>query len=135
MKIIIWGHKLHSHTHSYIHGAFFKAFKSMGYDTYWLDNSDNIDVISFKDCLFMTEGQCDNSIPLDKTNRYILHNCDITKYADCKYLSIQVYADSVKNLLGITNEEIEGLNFFNIQKYMNKHFISNKNIIQNNIIK
>ena len=39
----------------------------------------------------------------------------------------------LKNLLGITNEEISGLNFFNIQKYMNKHFISNKINIQNNI--
>jgi chromatin remodeling complex protein RSC6 len=35
----------------------------------------------------------------------------------------------LKNLLGITNEEIPQLNFFNIQKYMNKHFISSKNNI------
>jgi chromatin remodeling complex protein RSC6 len=34
---------------------------------------------------------------------------------------------TLKNLLGISNEEIPELNFFNIQKYMNKHFISNKN--------
>jgi hypothetical protein len=111
-KIIIWGHKLHSHTHSYIHGAFFKAFKSMGYDTHWLDNSDHIDVSSFKDCLFITEGQCDNSIPLDKTNRYILHNCDITKYADFKYLSIQVYTNAVKNLLGINEAEIKNCTYY-----------------------
>ena len=26
-KIIIWGHPLHSHTHSYIHNGFFIAFK------------------------------------------------------------------------------------------------------------
>ena len=25
-QIVIWGHKLHSHTHSYIHYAFHKAF-------------------------------------------------------------------------------------------------------------
>ena len=40
----------------------------------------------------------------------------------------------LKNLLGLSNEEISGLNFFNIQKYMNKHFISNKNNLTNNII-
>ena len=32
MKIIIWGYPLHSHTHSYIHAAFYKAFKYMNYD-------------------------------------------------------------------------------------------------------
>ncbi len=25
-KVVIWGHKLHSHTHSYIHNAFLVAF-------------------------------------------------------------------------------------------------------------
>jgi len=32
----------------------------------------------------------------------------------------------LKNLLGITDEELSDLNYFNIQKYMNKHFYSNK---------
>lgn len=27
-KVVIWGHKLHSHTHSYIHNAFYNAFKN-----------------------------------------------------------------------------------------------------------
>ena len=40
-KIIIWGHPLHSHTHSYIHNAFYIAFKYLGYNNYWFhDNSD-----------------------------------------------------------------------------------------------
>jgi hypothetical protein len=30
-QIVIWGHKLHTHTHSYIHNAFFRAFQKMGY--------------------------------------------------------------------------------------------------------
>jgi len=29
-KIIIWGHKLHSHTHSYIHSGYYEAFKKLG---------------------------------------------------------------------------------------------------------
>ena len=41
-KVVIWGHKLYSHTHSFIHSGFFKAFKHLGYDTYWFDNNDNI---------------------------------------------------------------------------------------------
>ena len=40
--IIIWGHKLHSHTHSYIHNAFFIAFAKLGYETHWFDDNDDI---------------------------------------------------------------------------------------------
>jgi len=44
--------------------------------------------------------------------------------------------DKLQNLLGISKEEIPDLNFFNIQKYMNRHFITNKNnIISNDISK
>jgi chromatin remodeling complex protein RSC6 len=35
--------------------------------------------------------------------------------------------DKLKSLLGISSEESTNLTFFNIQKYMNKHFISSKN--------
>jgi len=34
-KVIIWGHPLYSHTHSYVHDAYYKAFKHLGYETYW----------------------------------------------------------------------------------------------------
>jgi len=34
--------------------------------------------------------------------------------------------DKLKNLLGLNLEEMNELTFFNIQKYMNKHFISKK---------
>lgn len=37
--------------------------------------------------------------------------------------------DKLKNLLGLNVEEMNELTFFNIQKYMNKHFISKKIII------
>lgn len=44
--------------------------------------------------------------------------------------------DKLQNLLGISKEEIPELNFFNIQKYMNRHFITNKNnIISSDISK
>jgi chromatin remodeling complex protein RSC6 len=35
--------------------------------------------------------------------------------------------EKLQCLLSLKNEEIDELNFFTIQKYMNKHFISNKN--------
>jgi chromatin remodeling complex protein RSC6 len=37
--------------------------------------------------------------------------------------------DKLKNLLGLNVDETNDLTFFNIQKYMNKHFISKKNEI------
>jgi len=38
--------------------------------------------------------------------------------------------DKLRSLLGISTEESTNLTFFNIQKYMNKHFISAKNQVQ-----
>ena len=37
-RVIIWGYKPHTHTHSYIHWSFFDGFKSLGYETYWFDD-------------------------------------------------------------------------------------------------
>ena len=74
-KVIIWGHKLHTHTHSYIHNGFFKAFQHMGYDTYWYDNDDDVCGIDFSNSLFLTEHQVDKNIPIRKDCKYILHNC------------------------------------------------------------
>ena len=37
----------------------------------------------------------------------------------------------LKILLGIKDDELDKLNYFNIQKYMNKHFFSSKNAILN----
>ena len=95
-KVIIWGHKLHSHTHSYIHNGFYIGFKHLGYDTYWYDNSDNIDGVDFSGSLFLTEGQVDSKIPLRNDCYYILHNVDERKYQTSvvdrnKVLIIQVY--------------------------------------------
>jgi len=73
-KVIIWGHKLHSHTHSYIHGGFYKAFKHLGYNVYWIDETDKLD-IDFSNCLFITEGQVEKNIPINNTSYYVLHNC------------------------------------------------------------
>ena len=41
--------------------------------------------------------------------------------------------DKLRSLLGISTEESSNLTFFNIQKYMNKHFISSKNPTQNQV--
>lgn len=94
-KIVLWGHKLHSHTHSYIHDAFTKAFKHLGYEVLWLDDQDNVQNIDFTGSLFITEGQVDKNIPLREDCFYILHNCHSSKYlplyAKNRALALQVY--------------------------------------------
>lgn len=102
-KVIIWGHKLHTHTHSYIHYGFYKAFKQLNYDVYWLDDNDiNNDLntniynnFNFDNCLFITEGQVDKNIPINESSIYILHNCNIDKYRNVnKKFNLQVITKS-----------------------------------------
>jgi len=80
-KIIIWGHPLHSHTHSYIHNGFFIAFKELGYDTYWFHDNMNIDSsFDFSNSLFITEHQVDNKIPKKNDCLYFVHFLKKHKY-------------------------------------------------------
>ncbi len=111
--VIIWGHFLHDHTHGYIHQAFYCAFKHLGYDTYWLGDSDfepnskltnfvkDQVTYEFKDCLFITEGQTCKNMPIIAGNSYILHNCydeamwEKIHAENVNYLKLQVYTDDV----------------------------------------
>lgn len=111
-KIIIWGHKLHSHTHSYVHGAYDKAFRSLGYETYWLDNNDNVDSIDFSNSIFLTEGQVDQNIPLRKDCRYITHFCNDEKYQGYKQLKLGVYTNGKQKSAGVKGEQIEACIYY-----------------------
>lgn len=99
-QVVIWGHKLHTHTHSYIHNAFYRAFTHLGYETYWFDNLDELSDFDFSATLFITEGQVDHKIPLRNDCQYILHNCNPSKYMAIdknNMLTLQVYTDDVLN--------------------------------------
>ena len=108
-RVIIWGHKLHTHTHSYIHYGFYKAFKHLNYDVYWIDeddiNSQCNSKYNFNNCLFITEGQVDKFIPINNSSIYILHNCNIEKYKNI---------DKKFNLQVITKSDLEKYKFFKI---------------------
>ncbi len=96
-KVIVWGHKLGdprtSNTFSFIHDSWIKTFKHMGYDTLWLDNNDDISSLNFDNCLFLTEGQVDQKMPINNTSKYVLHNCNLDKYRNVisNCLNLQVY--------------------------------------------
>lgn len=110
-KVIIWGHKLHSHTHSYIHNAYYEAFKYMGYDTYWFDKYDNISGFNFENSIFLTEDQAQDGIPLNKSSKYILHHSKLDKYIDngCDYINLCNYVGPCKDGISFnySNDEVE----------------------------
>lgn len=79
-KIIVWGAKYDTgHTHAFIHGAIVRAAESMGIDTYWLDNRDNVDESFFDNAIVITEqwlvfaNGMSNMMPLNKTACYLVH--------------------------------------------------------------
>jgi glycosyltransferase involved in cell wall biosynthesis len=78
MKIIIWGHKLHQSTHSYIHSSYYRVFQYLGHEVYWLDKTDNVD-LDWGDAVFFLEDSVKDGVPINKTARYITHHID-TEY-------------------------------------------------------
>jgi hypothetical protein len=107
-KVVIWGHKLHSHTHSYIHNAFYMAFNYLGYETYWFDDNDDVSGFDFSNAFFLSEGQVDHRIPLRKDGIYCLHNASSDKYKDLDpklYFSIQVYNSAVHQMPNLIKVE------------------------------
>lgn len=111
-KVVIWGHKLldarTANTFAFIHDSWFRTFRYMGYETIWLDNSDNISGIDFENSLFLTEGQVDQNIPIVASAKYIIHNCDLTKYKPIlpNVLNLQVYThDCLTRKIEVIDEE------------------------------
>lgn len=116
-KVVIWGHKLYSHTHSFIHYGFFKTFKFMGYNTFWFDENDDLSTFDFSNSLFLTECQAEKNLPIRDDCFYILHNCEFKKYESLfknnQCILLQVYTnDCLKYKL----EKIENFVYGNYQE-------------------
>lgn len=101
--VVIWGHPLHSHTHSYIHNAFKRAFDYLGYKWYWLDDNKpfhEYNITLPEKCLYITEGQVDKNIPINPNSYYLLHNCNAEKYRkivpENHILFLQVYLKRIE---------------------------------------
>ena len=74
-RVIIWGLPLHSHTHSYIHDCFFKAFKSMGIATEWVgDTSAKIENSYLDNTLVIATGMDCKTLSVNEKAFYVLHN-------------------------------------------------------------
>lgn len=86
MKIIIWGHPLYSHTHSYVHSSYYKAASFMGHEVYWFHDNEYPQNFDYSNSIFITEGFADKNIPLNKTSTYFVMYCPSPK----KYLDAEV---------------------------------------------
>ncbi len=113
-NVIIWGHYRSINTYSYIHGAFFKAFKELGFNTCWLDNTKRNAKVAKKigKAIYVTEGQVDKFMPIRKNCAYVTHNVEATKYIDVKRLGIQVATMNGTILLGEDIENISPLTYY-----------------------
>ena len=99
-KVIVWGFPLHTHTHSYIHGGWVKAFISLGYDTYWFHDNEYPTDFDYNNCLFITEGYADGNIPVVDTSTYFVHICrNPEKYLNKvkRLIEIRYLVDNIKD--------------------------------------
>ena len=98
-KVIIWGHPLYSHTHSYVHDAYYKGFKYLGYDVYWFHDGDYPQDFDFTNCLFIGEGFADKNIPINNTSCYMIMYCPSPiKYQEAgRYIDIRMAAVDFKD--------------------------------------
>jgi hypothetical protein len=99
-KVIVWGCPLYSHTHSFIHHGWYRAFKELGYDTYWFHDGDYPIDFDYRGALFITEGYADNNIPLTAESIYFVHIAkDPSKYltAGCRLIDIRFNLKKTKD--------------------------------------
>jgi len=100
-KVIIWGHPLYSHTHSYVHSSYYKTAMSMGYETYWFHDNEYPKDFNYSDCIFITEGFADKNIPLNNTSVYFVMYCPSPKkYLDAgvkRYIDVRCAAKNHKD--------------------------------------
>jgi hypothetical protein len=87
-----WRAGLYSHTHSYIHHGYFRAFNEMGYETHWLDGkSRHIEDLPTKGTLFFTEGQAEMNLPLSQEAGYVTHSSKSEAYEAMGLRRLQLF--------------------------------------------
>jgi hypothetical protein len=112
-QVVIWGHKLHSHTHSYIHNGFFIAFKKLGFKTYYFDDNDDVTNHDFSNSLFITEHQVNKKIPLRQDCLYVTHYIDEGDYIGIPKENIIILKVTLRDF--VEKEQHLNLNYIELQ--------------------
>lgn len=101
-RIVVFGHRpntqwswragFYSHTHSYIHAGYFRAFRSLGFKTLWIDaKSDGLANLPTKGTLFFTEGQAESKMPLSTEAGYVTHSSTSEVYDSLGLKRLQLF--------------------------------------------
>jgi len=120
----IWGHPLHSHTHSYIHNGFYRAIQYMGNHCDWVPDLPNNDIVIHPLTVFITEGQVDKYIPMLPNCFYLIHSCSKERY-----LAAGIPETNILQL-GVTDYRIDGLGENILGKPWNRYLSNDNPIIQ-----
>jgi len=142
-SVIIWGYPLHTHTLSYVHAAWFKVFSIyFKKDTHWFDDNNYPKDFNYENCMFITEGYCDNNIPVVASSIYFVHDAiHPEKYINKGARLIEIRFN-VEEIHDINNNfdlnDGTHLNIINLSSYTKyEKLTSNKDIdsaMRNNII-
>jgi hypothetical protein len=101
MKILIIGHKLHSHTHSYIFNGIYIALKYLNYEVNWIYDDIEINRIK-KDNIFydiiITELYYQKNIPIIKNCKYLIQEPFIELYNNQDYIELEYMNYLIKNI-------------------------------------
>ena len=121
-KVVIWGHKIHSNTFSYINRAYYDAFERLGFEVYWFDNNDDVSNFNFENSIFFTEHQVDGDIPLRKDCKYILHHCSKEKYDGLDVINLCNYVNdcTLGKSQNYPGSSVERINYFTYYDKSNK---------------
>ena len=72
-KVVIWGYPPNTHTHSYVHLGFAKAFSYLDYDVVWCDDDPEY-AEDVGDAIVISEKNCSKHLPILDSSKYFIHN-------------------------------------------------------------
>lgn len=106
-RVVIWGERLvnsNSHTHTYVHAAFMRAYQFLGKNVLWLTDEDDTSGVDMAGSLFITEGHKNSKMPIRSDCWYVLHHVDFSRFAGIGDRCLNLKAFS-KNNSSIANFE------------------------------
>lgn len=74
-RVVVWGWKLHSHTHSYIHAAYVSTLRAAKVPVVWKWDGMGEKFSLQSGDMFITMGNAHNNVIPHKNAWYVLHNC------------------------------------------------------------
>jgi hypothetical protein len=104
-QVVIWGERLvngRSHTHTYVHAAFMKAYQWLGSSVLWLSDEDDVSSFDFSETLFITEGFKNLKMPIRDDCWYVLHHVDFKRFTSIgqRCINLKAYSTSNMSLVG-----------------------------------